>query len=62
MTVVNASSLRLMESPAGEQAKPSRKLLLVGDPAPRIARIRLIECERRRLTACASTSPTRMKR
>jgi CHAT domain-containing protein len=34
VTVVNASSLRLMESMRPVSAKPSRKLLLVGDPAP----------------------------
>jgi CHAT domain-containing protein len=34
VTVVNASSLRLMESIRPASTKPSRKLLLVGDPAP----------------------------
>ena len=34
VTVVNASSLRLMESMRPASVKPSRKLLLVGDPAP----------------------------
>ncbi len=64
VTVVNASSLRLMESMRqARRRKPSQKLLLLGDPAPADrAYPRLIECERRRLKVCASTFPTRLRR